>query len=104
MKWRVYRLPGSRQWWHIDTGPGTLVVNCLGFMSDVPLRTINGPGDQVPRAWVEVEGNLFVGPSGYARFMAETATLLPCNAPLPEEKPLPVDLQILKKVAEPEVD
>lgn len=79
MKWRVYRLPGSRQWWHIDSGPGTPVVNCLGFMSDVPLQTVNGPGDVVPRAWVQVEGNLFVGPNGYARFMSEVATLLPCG-------------------------
>lgn len=79
MKWRIYRLPGSRQWWHIDSGPGTFIINCLGFMSDVPLQTINGPGNEVPRAWVQVEGNLFVGPNGHARFMSETATQLSCG-------------------------
>lgn len=81
MKWRVYRLPGSLQFWHIDSGPGTVVINCLGFMSDVVVRTVHGPGDMQPRFWVEIEGNLFVGPNGYARFMAETQTLLPCGVP-----------------------
>lgn len=80
MKWRLYRLPGSGKVWHIDSGPGTLVINCLGWHSDVPVigREHPSAGYIAPeifyvRAWIEVEGNLFVNDKHIARFMAPTA-------------------------------
>src|SRR5258706_11435561 len=33
MNWRIYRLPGSREIWHIDSGPGTQVFNVRGYQA-----------------------------------------------------------------------
>lgn len=57
---RIFRVPGSRQFWHIDAGPGTPVINVLGIKikgCEVETRDV---GDGVPRAWFEVRGELFV--------------------------------------------
>lgn len=78
MTFRVYRLPGSQRLWHVDTGQGTTVINVAAFMSDVPVKTVD-IGSGVPRAWVEIEGNFFVDRNRVGKFMAETATLLPCS-------------------------
>jgi hypothetical protein len=54
--YRLYRLPGSKENWHIDTGPGTRVFNAQGFVSFGPLRTIDVGVDKgmVPHAWLEL--------------------------------------------------
>jgi len=55
--WRIYRLPGSRMFWHIDTGVGTPVINVLAFhvaTLEVHSRDI---GDGFPRAWIEIPRN-----------------------------------------------
>jgi len=59
MIWRIYRLPGSREWWLIDCGPGTTVFQVKTWDKvEVQPREINN-GTQ-PRAWLEVQGNLFI--------------------------------------------
>lgn len=99
MKFRVYRLPGSQRLWHVDTGQGTTVVNVVAFMSDVPVKTID-IGSGVPRAWVEIEGNFFVDRNRVGKFMAETATLLPCSKPVDEEKSVLCEAAVRKFVEE----
>lgn len=54
VRWRIYRLPGSREVWHVDSGPGTHIVNVRGFEIYVPCRSIDVGGDNVPRAWIEI--------------------------------------------------
>jgi hypothetical protein len=53
MNWRIYRLPGSRDSWHIDSGPETQVLNVRGFEIYAPCKSV----DIVcgfPRAWIEI--------------------------------------------------
>jgi hypothetical protein len=52
--WRIYRLPGSREVWHVDSGPDTPIVNVRGFQLNVPCRSVDVGGDNVPRAWIEI--------------------------------------------------
>jgi hypothetical protein len=54
VSWRIYRLPGSREVWHVDSGPGTHIINVRGFVSQVPCRSVDIGGDNVPRAWIEI--------------------------------------------------
>ena len=54
MNWRLYRLPGSREIWHVDNGEGTQVYNVRGFEMNVPSRSVD-IGNGNPRAWVEIE-------------------------------------------------
>lgn len=56
MTWRIYRLPGSRRVWHIDSGAGTPVVNVLDIYSSVPFRSVDTNSNAMPRAWFEVGG------------------------------------------------
>jgi len=58
--WRIYRLPGSKKIWHIDSGPCTPVVNVTGYVSNVPNRSIGVGGENVPREWIEVCSRYFL--------------------------------------------
>jgi hypothetical protein len=53
MNWRIYRLPGSREVWHIDSGPGTPIYNVRGYSSSHS-HSVDVGGNHVPRAWIEV--------------------------------------------------
>jgi len=54
MNWRIYRLPGSRQAWHVDNGPDTQIVNVIGFeFSGIAVKSVD-IGCGYPRAWIEV--------------------------------------------------
>jgi hypothetical protein len=52
--WRIYRLPGSREVWHIDSGPDTKIFNVRGYESSVISRSVDIGGMNVPRAWIEI--------------------------------------------------
>jgi hypothetical protein len=56
MNFRIYRLPGSRRFWHIDTGPGTQVWNVHGYDCFTDSRSVDIGGENVPRAWIEISG------------------------------------------------
>lgn len=61
--WRIYRLPGSRETWHIDSGAGTPVINVRGFdLRFVRAVSIDKPGAEQPRAWISVseESEFFI--------------------------------------------
>jgi hypothetical protein len=72
MNWRIYRLPGSRQIWHIDSGPGTEIVNVLGYKCAADTESVDIGGQNVPRAWIAVYGDLHIV-NGIALF----STVLP---------------------------
>jgi hypothetical protein len=57
-KWRIYRLPGSREIWHIDSGPGTQIFNVRGYKCAADSQSVDIGGNNVPRAWIEVHGEL----------------------------------------------
>jgi hypothetical protein len=59
-KWRIYRLPGSRQIWHIDSGPCTQIFNVRGYRCAADSQSVDIGGDNVPRAWIEVIGELHI--------------------------------------------
>jgi hypothetical protein len=53
VNWRLYRLPGSREVWHVDQGDGTFIVNVKGF--EIYCRAFSvdiGSGN--PRAWIAI--------------------------------------------------
>lgn len=52
MNWRLYRLPGSRDKWHLDRGDGTAVINVRGYNGLQTSRSVD-KGDGNPRAWIE---------------------------------------------------
>lgn len=54
MNWRVYRLPGSRNVWHIDSGPNTVVINVAGYRA-AETHSVD-IGDGWPRAWIAIDG------------------------------------------------
>jgi hypothetical protein len=56
MKWRIYRLPGSRENWHIDAGCIRHVFNVKHWQSNVTTRAVEVGGNHVPRAWIEIDG------------------------------------------------
>jgi hypothetical protein len=68
MNWRIYRLPGSREIWHVDSGQGTTIFNVRGFASKVMARSVDIGGDNVPRAWIEISGCELHIVNGIARF------------------------------------
>lgn len=72
MKWRIYRLPGSRETWLIDHGPGSLVLTCRLWEHGlgVTTKSVNGDPAATPRAWIEVsESDLAIFyPEGLAQF------------------------------------
>lgn len=53
MAWRIYRLPGSRLIWHVDTGPNTQIVNVRGFQIFTPCYSVDDESKH-PRAWIEL--------------------------------------------------
>jgi hypothetical protein len=55
MIWRIYRLPGSRENWHIDAGHGTQPLNVRVYECRVTSHSVDIGGNNVPRAWIEVE-------------------------------------------------
>lgn len=60
MNWRIYRLPGSREIWHVDSGPGTKIFNVRGYEAVVMTRSIDIGGNNTPRAWIQAEGELHI--------------------------------------------
>lgn len=52
--WRIYRLPGSRSVWHIDTGPNTAIINVRAFSLDGTCAASVDMGTGFPRAWIEI--------------------------------------------------
>src|SRR5258708_30083047 len=67
VNWRIYRLPGSREIWHIDAGCGTPVFNVRGYEADKSYSKDVG-GNHVPRAWVQVDGQELHIVNGFAIF------------------------------------
>jgi len=56
MIWRVYRLPGSRQWWHIDSGPETKLINVNSIEFGLTgAYSVDMPDQFQPRAWFELD-------------------------------------------------
>jgi hypothetical protein len=71
MNWRIYRLPGSREWWLIDHGSGSLVLRAKRWEVEPGVRTGSHNGDPTkqPIAWIWVlNANLYLTDSGMARF------------------------------------
>lgn len=58
--WRIYRLPGSREVWHIDSGPETEIVNARGYRCLAPSRSVDVGGNNVPRAWIAIPSSCFL--------------------------------------------
>ena len=54
MTWRIYRLPGSRENWHIDAGRGTQPINVKFYDCKVASKSVDVGGENVPRAWIQV--------------------------------------------------
>lgn len=54
MNWRIYRLPGSREIWHIDSGDGTQVINVHAWQSSVAVQSFDRGGSIHPRAYISV--------------------------------------------------
>jgi hypothetical protein len=54
LNWRIYRLPGSREIWHIDAGPDTQVYNVRSYSCAADSESVDIGGDNVPRAWISV--------------------------------------------------
>jgi hypothetical protein len=52
--WRIYRLPGSRSVWHIDSGQDTPIINVRSFSFDGTCAHSVDTGVGVPRAWIEI--------------------------------------------------
>jgi len=57
--WRIYRLPGSRNFWHVDSGENTPVINVLGYEINVPSHSVDIV-DGWPRAWIALQGELHI--------------------------------------------
>lgn len=71
MTWRIYRLPGSKQWLHIDSGYGTPIINVTGFEIFAPSHWGQNCGAVQPRGWIEVETDGFFIVDGTALFFNE---------------------------------
>lgn len=58
--WRIYRLPGSKEWWLIDHGPGSVVLFCKHWKTNVGrVLSVSEPTAN-PRAWIALEGVLYL--------------------------------------------
>jgi hypothetical protein len=68
MIWRIYRLPGSKQFLHIDSGQGTPIINVTGFEIFAHSHWGQNCGAYQPRGWIEVETNEFFISNGIAIF------------------------------------
>jgi hypothetical protein len=60
--WRIYRLPGSRDWWLIDHGDGTPIFKVLSVkFRGCNAETVNdGISGKQPRSWIMVQGELHI--------------------------------------------
>lgn len=80
MDWRIYRLPGSREIWHVDAGNGTPIFNVRGYECNVPTASVDVGGENVPRAWIALKGDLHII-NGVAVFSRIVVTeKIPCAA------------------------
>ncbi len=57
--WRIYRLPGSKEWWLVDHGPRSPVLYCKHWISLRGMRDAGNPAAS-PRAWIEVTATLYL--------------------------------------------
>lgn len=59
MRWRIYRLPGDRDWWRVDHGPRTLVIGVKSFRTDGCFARSEAAPDpaMVPRAWIGISAS-----------------------------------------------
>ncbi len=73
MTWRIYRLPGSMQFLHIDSGQGTPIVNVHGFELFAHSHWNQNCGAIQPRGWIEVETDDFYIVDGIALFLDHEA-------------------------------
>lgn len=69
MKWRIYRLPGSREIWHIDGGrrtkcgqwiSETQIINVQQWNCNVDSRSVDIGGNNTPRAWIEIDSPCYL--------------------------------------------
>jgi len=61
VQWRIYRLPGSLDWWLIDRGEGTPIFKVLSYECQCGSRSVNdGISGKQPRSWIEVPGTLYL--------------------------------------------
>jgi hypothetical protein len=80
MNWRIYRLPGSREVWHVDSGDGTVIYNVHGYVCMVPSRSIDIGGNNSPRAWIEIDSRFELHlMDGVARFSNPHQKLCTCT-------------------------
>lgn len=56
MNWRIYRLPGSREVWHIDSGCRTQVFNVTAWQCHTSSHAVDVGGNHIPRAWISISG------------------------------------------------
>jgi hypothetical protein len=68
VNWRIYRLPGSKEQWLIDHGPGSMVLVCKKWVSNGVVASVNGNPAATPRAWIHLKGTLFLS-DGVAEFV-----------------------------------
>jgi hypothetical protein len=85
MKWRIYRLPGDREWWRIDNGKPCRTVFVRQFKAKIDAESINGPGHIIPRGWIQVNGDLHII-DGIAVFSFPG---IPLSLAVPELMPIP---------------
>lgn len=71
MFWRIYRLPGSRENWHVDAGPDTQVFNVRKWRC-ADSESVDIGGSNVPRAWIEISGQELHIVNGVAIFSMAT--------------------------------
>lgn len=60
MTFRIYRLPGSREFWLIDSGAGTPVIKVLTWKAQPPTKSVEVGAEANPRAWIEVTGHCYI--------------------------------------------
>jgi len=69
--WRIYRLPGSREIWHVDSGCGTQVFNVKGYCCAADTESVDISGNHVPRAWIAVNNSELHIVNGKALFVEQ---------------------------------
>lgn len=82
MDFRIYRLPGSREIWHVDAGQGTPVFNVRGYECNVPSSSVDIGGNNVPRAWIALQGDLHIigGIAVFSRIVVTEKSETSCAA------------------------
>lgn len=68
MIWRIYRMPGDREFWRIDHGPGSSLLWAKTILFSGPVKTVDDKSGAQPRAWLETTGTLHLTNEGSARF------------------------------------